>query len=241
MKRKFRIVSLFLTVALLMSAFVTPAVARQGNGRGQEKQSARQIQYLDAEVRVIDGQPVLKVEAEEGYSSYEFPWPEVAVVDGRRVALERQGNYFLLPTDDGNEKVSVEEFQVALVAGQLMLVKNVNPWFGVKIAVAAAALKAAGVAVTTSTLKAASILISAGAKVTKATVNVVVRVWPILRIALQVAGIANTTWNLVQAGRAWVRGNCISCGQRTPGGSFGDVFSSGCAQRYGVQFFGGRP
>jgi len=56
MKKKFRIASMLLTVVLLMSAFLTPVAAGQGNGRGQEKQSEQKIQYLDAEVQIIDGQ-----------------------------------------------------------------------------------------------------------------------------------------------------------------------------------------
>jgi len=47
---------MLLTVVLLMSAFLTPVAAGQGNGRGQEKQSEQKIQYLDAEVQIIDGQ-----------------------------------------------------------------------------------------------------------------------------------------------------------------------------------------
>ena len=39
-----------------MSAFVTPVAAGQGNGRGQERQNEQQIQYIDAEVQIIDGQ-----------------------------------------------------------------------------------------------------------------------------------------------------------------------------------------
>jgi len=49
-------VSVLLTVVLLMSAFVTPVAAGQGNGRGQERQNEQQIQYIDAEVQIIDGQ-----------------------------------------------------------------------------------------------------------------------------------------------------------------------------------------
>ncbi|MHB1255974.1 MAG: hypothetical protein ACYCXI_07095 [Dethiobacteraceae bacterium] len=37
MKKKIRIVSMLLTVVLLMSAFVTPVAAGQGNGRGKSK------------------------------------------------------------------------------------------------------------------------------------------------------------------------------------------------------------
>ena len=53
--------------------------------RGQERQSEQKIQYLDAEVQIIDGQPVIKVETEEGDVSYKFPWTEVAVVDGKKL------------------------------------------------------------------------------------------------------------------------------------------------------------
>ena len=56
MKKKFRIVSMLLTVVLLMSAFLTPVAAGQRNGRGQERQNEQQIQYIDAEVQIIDGQ-----------------------------------------------------------------------------------------------------------------------------------------------------------------------------------------
>ncbi len=40
-----------------------------------------------------------------------------------------QGNYFLFPTVDGVEKISIEEFRVAIVAGQLVMLVSVNPWF----------------------------------------------------------------------------------------------------------------
>ena len=240
MKEKLRLVSLLLTVVMLMSAFVTPVAAGQGNGRGQERKSEQQIQYLDAEVRVIDGQPMLMIEAEEGYVSYEFPWPEIALVDGKAVALKKQGNYFLLPTTDGYEKISIEEFEVALVAGQLMLSTSINPWWTIPIAVATASLKAAGVAITTATLKAATILIAAGKAVTARTVHVVVSSWPKIRAALIAVG-KNVGWGVVVgASYVWAQGNCISCGRRTPDGHFGDIFCSGCARWVG-QFFGLRP
>ena len=39
----------------------------------------------------------------------------------------------MLPTDDGIEKVSIEEFQVALAARQLMLLTSVNLWWKVPV------------------------------------------------------------------------------------------------------------
>ena len=49
MKKKFRIVSILLTVVLLMSAFVTPVAAGQGNGRGQES-SLNNVQNIEKEL-----------------------------------------------------------------------------------------------------------------------------------------------------------------------------------------------
>lgn len=241
MKKKVRTVSVLLAGILLMSStFATPIAAGQGNGRGQEKQRAQQVQYLDAEIQVIDGQPMLKVETKEGYASYEFPWPEAAIVDGREVTLERQGNYFLLQTDDGTEKVSIEDFQVAMVAGQLMLVTSVNPWWKVPVAVATAALKAANVAITTTTLKAATLLIAAGKRVSARTVTVVTGSLPRIKTALTAAGRSLRTAVIWTAVISWAQGNCLTCARRTPDGHFGYMFCSVCAQRFG-QVLGLRP
>jgi hypothetical protein len=100
--------------------------------------------------------------------------------------------------------------------------------------------KAAGVAITTATVKAATVLIAAGKSVTARTVHVVVDSWPTIKQALSRAGMGVCWWYLSGASFAWVQGNCILCGQRTPDGHFGDIFCSGCARRIG-QFFGLRP
>lgn len=124
MKTKMRLVSLLLTVVMLMSAFVTPVAAGQGNGRGQE----RQIQYLDAEVQVINGQPVLRYETKDGYADIPFDLPAYAIsAEGQKVAVERQGNAILLPTEDGFEAVPLKDFSVAMMNGQIMLLAEVNP------------------------------------------------------------------------------------------------------------------
>ena len=129
-KKKFRIVSILLTVVMLMSAFVTPVAAGQGNGRGQERKSESQIQYLDAEVQVIDGQPVLRYETEDGYVDIPFEIPAYALsADGQKVAVERQGDAILLPTEDGFEAVPLKDFSVVMINGQIMLLAEVNaPW-----------------------------------------------------------------------------------------------------------------
>ncbi|MFW0861126.1 MAG: hypothetical protein AAGT88_03345 [Dethiobacter sp.] len=60
MKRKIsKVVSVILTVVLLFSVSVTPVAARQENGRGRRNVPTPEIRYLDAEVRVVAGQPVL--------------------------------------------------------------------------------------------------------------------------------------------------------------------------------------
>ena len=237
-------ISVVLTVILLLTVFVTPVAARQrgdrGESRGRGRQNAREIQYLDAEVQLINGQPVLRYETEEGYSTFEFPWPELAIVNGKEQTLARQGDSFLFQTADGYEKIHIEEFKVALTSGYLVLAARVNPVKLIPIAVAYAALKAAGVAITTATVKAATILIAAGKNVTARTIHAVVGSWPAIKEVLSRAGKGVSWWYLSGASFAWLQGNCILCGQRTPDGHFGDILCSGCARSIG-QFFGLRP
>jgi len=241
LKKALRIISIVLMLVMVMSIFANPAVAGRGRGRerGRERRNVivPEVQYIDAEVRVINGQPGLRLEAEEGYVTYEFPWLSVALVDGKEVALERQGDYFVLPIADGHEKINIEDFKVAMVAGQLVLTVKVNPWWLVPIAVATAALKAAGVAITTAMLKAATLLIAAGKSVTIASVNAVIAAWPIIETALRRAGINVTWWAIGGASWSWMQGNCIVSGRRTPDGHFGDMLCAECARSIG-QFFG---
>lgn len=212
MKKKFRIVSLLLTAVLLMSVYVTPAVASQGENRGQErgqeKQDADQIQYLDAEVQVIDGRPVLKVETEEGHTGIPFEFPAYAIsADGQEVAVKREGDAILLPTENGLEAVPLKDFCVVMVNGQIMLLAEVNPLWKFPIAKAAviAALNKAGVKVTRVSIYVGARLMLAGARVTKTSVAV--------GIVLKNAGIPiiKTTVNagkiLREAGAAITRTN----------------------------------
>ena len=171
MKKKIRVVSMLLTVVMLMSAFVTPVAAGQGDGRWQERQSESQIQYLDAEVQVIDGQPVIKYETIEGYSLFEFSWPELAIVNGKELALARQGDSFVLQTADGYEKIHIEEFKVALSSGNLVLAARANPLKLIPIAVVAATLTAAGIKISKTTLAIAASLIFSGTAVNLANVK----------------------------------------------------------------------
>jgi len=127
-KKKIRVVSMLLTVVMLMSAFVTPVAAGQRNGRGQERQNEQQIQYIDAEVQVIDGQPVLRYETEDGYADIPFEIPAYALsADGQKVAVQRQGDAILLPTEDGFEAVPLKDFSVVMMNGQIMLLVEANP------------------------------------------------------------------------------------------------------------------
>ncbi|MBT9144002.1 MAG: hypothetical protein DDT29_02416 [Dehalococcoidia bacterium] len=241
MKRKnTKGISILLTVILLMSAFAIPAAAGQESGGKRRNVPTKEIQHLDAEVQVIAGQPVLRYQTGEGYAEIPFEWPTYAIsADGQRVPVERQGEHLLLPTAAGMEKVAIKDFQVAIVAGQLVLLKSVNPWFTIPVAVAIAALKTAGVAVTTATVKAATILIATGKSVTARTVSVVVAAFPVIRAALVRAGRVAGSTAVGVATVSWLQGNCILCGRRTPDGHFGAMFCSLHAQRFG-QFYGPR-
>jgi len=128
-KKKIRIVSMLLTVVLLMSAFVTPVAAGQGNGRGQERKSEQQIQYLDAEVQVINGQPELVVEAGNGnVTRVPVQLPETILVDGQILPLVARNGAVVVPTEDGPVAVPISDFDVAVVNGQVVLLAEENPF-----------------------------------------------------------------------------------------------------------------
>ena len=121
MKKVLRKLSMVLTIVMVMSAFAVPAAAGQENGAGRRNVTAPEIQYLDAEVRVIDGQPVLRYETEDGYADIPFEIPAYALsADGQKVAVERQGDAILLPTEDGFEAVPLKDFSVVMMNGQIM-------------------------------------------------------------------------------------------------------------------------
>jgi len=128
-----------------------------------------------------------------------------------------------------------------MVDGQLALIAEENPLKFVPVAVAIAALKKAGVAVTTMTIKAATILIAAGKKVTVASVAAVIRAMPVIEGALKVAGKWTGNLLLGKALLDWAEGQCIlpHCARPTPDGAGGDVFCRECARKYG-QFYGHR-
>ncbi len=129
MKRKIsKVVSGILTVTLLVSVFVTPVAAGQENGRERRNVPIPEIQYLDAEVQVIAGQPVIVVENEEGYVHVPFALSGDVLV---------QGNGVVVQTEDGSVVVPLEEFEVVGANGQAMLVAEVNALIVVPILVGA--------------------------------------------------------------------------------------------------------
>ena len=76
---------------------------------------------------MIDGQPVLKYETEDGYADIPFEIPAYALsADGQKVAVERQVDAILLPTEDGFEAVPLKDFSVVMMNGQIMLLAEVN-------------------------------------------------------------------------------------------------------------------
>jgi hypothetical protein len=119
----FKMLSMFAALALLVPVFLVPTVAAQA----QEKCQREEVVYLDAEVRVIDGKPVIVVETEKGYVNIPFELTGEALVDGQKVVLKTQGNAVLVPTKEGPVAVPVEEFCVVIVDEQVALMAEENP------------------------------------------------------------------------------------------------------------------
>lgn len=120
-----------LAVTMVMSAFAVPAAAGQGDGgdrgeeRGREKQDVSHIRYLDAEVRVIGGQPLIVGDGNVTLLPVRFP--ETVLVDGQAVPLVVRNGAVVVPTEDGPVAVPVSDFDVATVDGQVMFVAEENP------------------------------------------------------------------------------------------------------------------
>jgi|GEM_PF-3186159 len=144
-------------------------------------------------------------ETEEGYVNIPFDMPFYALSDdGQELPLRRQDDAILLPTEDGFEAVALEDFSVVMIGGQLMLFTEVNPVWLIPIKTAViAALKMAGVTITTASLYVAGKLMLAGVAITAATVAA--------GKALKNAGIAITqsavtaAKALISAGRSVTR------------------------------------
>lgn len=151
MKKKFRIVSLLLTVVLLMSVYVTP-VAAQGNGRGQEEQSAQLLlteplseeakQLMnshDSEIEIVNGSPAVVLSGRNGNMYFPLNLPAVMdiLLNGKPVTVKVEGNYLLIPLDGEYEKICISEFDVNVASdGQIVLVGYINPILIAKIIVA---------------------------------------------------------------------------------------------------------
>ena len=126
---KFKVLAGFL--ALVLPVVMMPAGVVQAQERDEREP---QVVYLDAEVRVIDGQPVLVYETEAGYEKIPFQlYPEGQepvvnmMVDGEPVTVRADGTYLLIPTEEGIERVCVSEFDVVKIDGEVVLFHEVNP------------------------------------------------------------------------------------------------------------------
>ncbi|MCL0108013.1 hypothetical protein M1N70_03455, partial [Peptococcaceae bacterium] len=226
----------------------TDGVGTAGAAQAQENAFMyERVKYLDVEIKVIDGQPMFVYETEKGYEKIPFSMSDLgnyAYANGQKVPLKTQGNNILVQTEEGLVAVPIEEFDVVMVDGQIVLTTEENPVKFVPVAVAIAALKKAGVAITSTTIKATAVLIAAGKRVTARSVDAVVRAMPTIRKALGAIGkVTNSRISWMHYGAAyidWTHGICANpyCVNRTPDGRFGDILCADCADKVGRQFYG---
>ncbi len=235
MKKVMKFVCVCVTTVLMASVYVMPAAAAQRGGQDRKaERKAQETIYLDAEVRVIDGQPVLVFEGRGNErTQHPFPWPQTAIVDGREVPLQREGNYFLLPAEGEVERVSIEDFDVTFHDGQIMLSTQVNPLWKIAPAVATAALIRLGIPITTTNLIAVAVVMRVGLPVTFATVigtaGVITAVAWIFRISAVAAASQAVEWAF---------GHCANpvCTTMTSDGRTGNLFCAPCARVHGQRW-----
>jgi hypothetical protein len=126
---RFKVLAVFLVLALVMPMVMMPVGAAQA----QEKCPWEGVVYLDAEIKVIDGQPVLVYETEAGYEKIPFSLPDYAYAlteeqaGGQKMPLQTQGNSILVPTEEGPVAVPIEDFCVVMIDGEVALLAEENP------------------------------------------------------------------------------------------------------------------
>ena len=108
-------------IALVVLLVFTPIKIKAA--QAQEKCQWEGIVYLDAEIKIIDGHPVLVYETEAGYEKIPFSLSELdyACADGQKMLLQTQGSSILVPTEEGPVAVPIEDFCVVMIDGQIML------------------------------------------------------------------------------------------------------------------------
>jgi len=175
MKKSLKMISVVLTVALLLTVFATPVAARQrgdrGESRGGGRQNAREIQYLDAEVRLINGQPMIVIEVKDRDVYIPFELTEKILVNDQIIPIAIERGTVVVPTENGYLTVPFEDFDVIITNGQVMLATDANPLIIIPVlvigagsllgglagigtgAAAVAGLKVAGFTVGTATAK----------------------------------------------------------------------------------------
>ena len=127
---KIKVLAVVVVLALVMPMVMMMPV---GVAQAQENCPWAGIEYLDAEIKIIDGQPVFVYETETGYEEIPFSLSELgyAYADGQKMPLQIQGNSILVPTEEGPVAVPIEEFCVVLVDGEVALIAEENPFWKV--------------------------------------------------------------------------------------------------------------
>ena len=122
-------VAMLLALAMIFS--VVPGMA--GTVEAGNEDWEEEIIWLDAEIEIIDGQPMMVIEGDEEYGEeylyipLELPEIVLIIVDGQVKELEVKNNAILVPTEDEIVAVPIEDFCVVMVDGQIMLLVEINP------------------------------------------------------------------------------------------------------------------
>ncbi|MCL0081556.1 hypothetical protein M1N64_04940 [Peptococcaceae bacterium] len=137
---KFKVLAVFLVLALVMSMVMMPvgaAQAQYSNGivlsEPLSEEMVDSINLHGAEIEIVKGSPTIVVGGfdEEIYVPIELT---VATMDvliyGKLVTVEADGNYLLIPLEGEIERTCISEFSVREIKdGQIILEGDINGWF----------------------------------------------------------------------------------------------------------------
>jgi len=170
-KKILRPISIILTVVMVMFVFMTSAAAGPRNDRGcnndrdqkeerewrndrgrsddneqreRRNEKIQKIWYLLAGVEIINDQPTLTTKTSNENAIIPIQLSERITVNGQTTPLVIEQGAVVVSTKNGSVAIPLDDFDVVMINGQIMLKTNTNPLILIPIAFYGLAGAAAG-------------------------------------------------------------------------------------------------
>jgi hypothetical protein len=133
-----RMFAIFASI-LMLTIVAVPMVAAEYEYCDEMQSPTTDITLYDfcgAEIEIINEMPFIVAEIEDEYINIPLSLSDTKdmMANGVSITVEVNGNYLLIPTEEGIERTCISEFDVNIIDGQLILVHEMNPLFTIGLA-----------------------------------------------------------------------------------------------------------